>query len=46
MAKLYSKTSCQINLNPKKETLKFLFDYSKSLHVVDCNKQKFKISIN
>ncbi|MBP1840839.1 hypothetical protein J2Z57_002717 [Formosa algae] len=46
MAKLYSKTTSQINLNPKKETLKFLLDYSKALHIVNCNNEKFKISIN
>ncbi len=46
MAKLYSKTSNQFQLNPKRETLKFLLDYSKSLRIVNCNDEKFKISIN
>ncbi|MFB9053756.1 hypothetical protein ACFFVB_11780 [Formosa undariae] len=46
MAKLYSKTSSQIKLSPKTETLKFLLDYSKALRVVDGNKEKFKIVLN
>ncbi len=46
MAKLYSKTSSQIDLNPKKETLKFLLDYSKALSVIDCKPEKFKIILN
>ena len=46
MAKLYSKTTNQIKLNPKKETLNFLLNYSKALRILDCKTEKFKINLN
>ncbi len=43
MAKLYSECS-QTNetLNPKKETVDFLLNYSKALSVIHCNNLKFE----
>ncbi|WP_435139762.1 hypothetical protein [Formosa sp. A9] len=40
MAKLYSKTSNEIDLNPKADTIKFLLDYSKALRIVHCKAQE------
>ena len=34
MAKLYSKNFNELTLNPKKETVSFLLNYSKSLWMV------------
>jgi len=43
MAKLYSNYP-QINeqLNPKKETIDFIVNYSKALRVIKCNNLKFE----
>ncbi|CDF79142.1 hypothetical protein BN863_14300 [Formosa agariphila KMM 3901] len=46
MDKLYPKTTSQIKLAPKKETLKFLLDYSKALKVIDVKTEKFKVILN
>ncbi len=29
-----------------KETIQFLLDYSRSLHVVDCKKHQFEVTLN
>ncbi len=46
MAKLYSETSSDIDLNPKAETIKFLLNYSKALHVMHAKTDKIKIILN
>ena len=47
MAKIYSDvTSKQIDLNPKKETVEFLLNYSKALRVNCYNKLKFEALLN
>ncbi|WP_274476584.1 hypothetical protein [Mangrovimonas aestuarii] len=48
MAKLYSQDPKQLNngLTPKKETVKFLLDYSKALHTVDSGGLKFDTILN
>ncbi|MCB0465850.1 MAG: hypothetical protein R2812_06060 [Gelidibacter sp.] len=48
MAKLYSEKipQKQDNLNPKKETIDFLLNYSKALSVIHCNKLKFEALLN
>ncbi|WP_425075185.1 hypothetical protein [Psychroserpens sp. S379A] len=43
MAKLYSECSPKKdNLNPKKETIDFLLNYSKALSVIHYNNLKFE----
>ena len=43
MAKLYSECSkTNETLNPKKETVDFLLNYSKALSVIHCNNLKFE----
>lgn len=45
MGEIYSRPSEKANnLKPKKETIKFLLDYSKSLKVLKTN--KFLIDVN
>lgn len=48
MAKLYSECTPpkKDNLNPKKETVDFLLNYSKALSVIHCNKLKFEALLN
>ena len=48
MAKLYSECTPpkKENLNPKKETIDFLLNYSKALSVIHCNKLKFEALLN
>lgn len=46
MAKLYSKTSNEIDLNPKAETIKFLLDYSKAMCVVQCKAESVNLILN
>ncbi|MEY8869961.1 hypothetical protein AB9K24_10660 [Meridianimaribacter flavus] len=47
MAKLYSNyPQTKNNLNPKKETVDFLINYSKALSVIHCNKLKFEALLN
>jgi hypothetical protein len=47
MAKLYSKNpQTKDTLNPKKETIDFLLNYSKALSVINCNKMKFEALLN
>ena len=48
MAKLYSENSIK-NLNelePRKETVSFILNYSKALSVIKCNKMKFEALLN
>ncbi|MEY8849302.1 hypothetical protein AB9K26_10810 [Psychroserpens sp. XS_ASV72] len=43
MAKLYSECPKKNEtLNPKKETIDFLLNYSKALSVIKCNNLKFE----
>ncbi|TCK69225.1 hypothetical protein DFQ05_0745 [Winogradskyella wandonensis] len=47
MAKIYSQdTSKHIKLNPKKETVDFLLNYSKALRVNCYKKMKFEALLN
>jgi len=47
MAKIYSKNSKNYNkLNPKKETLSFILNYSKALNVISYKKIKFEVILN
>ena len=47
MQKNYFKKDLQSsNLNPKKETIKFLLDYSKSLNIISLNFGQIEININ
>jgi len=48
MQKLYSKNSSDSasKMNPKKETINFLLNYSKALSVIDYNKLKFEALLN
>ena len=50
MQKMYSETPRQEhvekNIVPKRETIKFLLDYSKALSVIDYNKLKFEALLN
>ena len=47
MAKLYAATFKGSGLqNPKKETIKFLLNYSKALSVIKCNEMKFTRLLN
>lgn len=50
MQKMYSETSRREHVNenmaPKKETIRFLLDYSKALSVIDYNKLKFEALLN
>lgn len=49
MAKLYpqKKPQNQIDdLQPKKETIDFILNYSKALSVIHCNKKKFEALLN
>lgn len=47
MAKLYSKkTLANTKILPKKETIKFLLDYSKALNVVKFGNVNFEILAN
>lgn len=47
MAQLYSKkTSNHEQLIPRQETIKFLLNYSKSLHIVSFGTTKFDCILN
>ena len=47
MQKNYFKKNVQSsNLNPKKVTIKFLLDYSKSLNIINLNFGQIEININ
>lgn len=48
MAKIYSKNSINKlqNLEPKKETILSILNYSKVLNVVTCNKMTFETILN
>lgn len=48
MAKLYTPETSnqQTNLQPKKETINFILNYSKALSVINCNKKKFEALLN
>lgn len=47
MAQLYSKqNSDNKKISPKKETLRFILDYSKALSVINCNGLKFDMLQN
>lgn len=48
MAKLYSKNSFKISAlcEPRKETVDFILNFSKSLQVIDCDKLKFEMILN
>jgi len=49
MGKLYTKSSVegkQLNLNPKKETLQFLLNYSKALHISQHLEMQFETILN
>tara|TARA_B100000768_G_scaffold44846_1_gene43656 strand:+ start:666 stop:809 length:144 start_codon:yes stop_codon:yes gene_type:complete len=47
MQKNYFKKDLQSsNLNPKKETIRFLLDYSKSLNIINLNFGQIEINLN
>ncbi len=49
MGKLYTKSSQEgklSKLNPKKETLQFLLNYSKALHITEYQKMQFDTILN
>lgn len=49
MGKLYTKSSKEEklqNLNPKKETVRFLLNYSKALRITEYQKMKFDTLLN
>lgn len=47
MGEIYSKSSEKVNqLEPKKETIKFLLDYSKALKVLKLKKMKIEVNQN
>ena len=47
MQKNYFKKNVQSsNLNPKKDTIKFLLDYSKSLNIIYLNFGQIEINLN
>lgn len=47
MAKIYSKQIVTtIKLNPKKETVSFLLNYSKALRIIKTGKQNIEIIAN
>lgn len=47
MAKLYTENPFELqNLRPKKETIHFLLNYSKSLSVIKYKKLKFEMLLN
>ena len=47
MQKNYFKKDLQSsNLKPKKQTIKFLLDYSKSLSIINLNFAKVEINLN
>lgn len=49
MGKLYTKPSLEgklKNLNPKKETLQFLLNYSKVLHISTKGEMQFETILN
>jgi len=45
MAKIYSKNAKNI-LNPKKRTISFLLNYSKSIAQIKTSKHSFRIHLN
>jgi hypothetical protein len=47
MEKIYSKKNFKLEtLQPKKETVNFLLNYSKALSVINCNGLKFEALLN
>ncbi len=47
MAKIYSDHLDRMSkMQPKKETIRFLLDYSKALSVINCKRFKFNIVLN
>ncbi len=47
MTNIYTDNSLKNNnFKPKKETLKFLFNYSKSLKIIAINNNNFKLFLN
>lgn len=47
MAKIYSKKSLVPKaMNPKKETISFLLNYSKALNIIQVNEKKIEIISN
>jgi len=49
MGKLYTKSSQEgklTNLNPRKETLQFLLNYSKALRITEYQKLQFDTILN
>ena len=47
MEQLYSEnTSNSEQLKPRKEKIRFLLDYSKSLKIITINKNNFEILVN
>jgi hypothetical protein len=47
MAKLYTQeTPKKQNLQPKKETVDFILNYSKALSVINCKNEKFELLLN
>lgn len=47
MAKIYSKKSLvPKTMNPKKETISFLLNYSKALNIIQVNEKKIEIISN
>ena len=49
MEKIYSKNSNEIsnlNLNPKQQTINFILNYSKGMHVIKSNRMIFEVHKN
>ena len=47
MEKIYSKDSNKINnLNPKSETINFILNYSKGMHVIKSDRMIFEVHKN
>ena len=47
MEKIYSKNSNEIsNLNPKQQTINFILNYSKGMHVIKSDRMIFEVYKN
>ena len=46
MTKKYALNSNEFNLGPKRDTIRFILNYSKALSVIDYKRMKFEILQN
>jgi len=46
MAKIYTKNIQNTSMNPKKNTISFLLNYSKSFTEIKSSKSRFRIHLN